>query len=260
VLRQIYIHGQIRRPAASPSARRKPRAFTLVELLAAVGIIGLLIAILLPSISRVRESARRTTDLSNLRQLALACVVYASDNDGVLPVGREAGAPANADDYTWTNYTNCWKPLVQRVPALAQNNSCFSILEGYADADDFGIVQPGYGRPDDVMLGWIYWGGRDDLSVGGSLKYRSLRRLTDHTTPGSQTLWTCLCWDSAGNPSPSVCPHVGSRFVQYASGISLKPAPDGLGVVLTDESAAFIPWDELGIIPQANGFKLYYQP
>jgi prepilin-type N-terminal cleavage/methylation domain-containing protein len=246
-------------PHGLPVRPARP-GFTLLEVLVVIGILSLLMAMLLPSLGRVRESARRTQDLSNLRQLAQACILYAADNDGALPIGRAAGAPANADDYTWINYPNCWRLLVQLVPALQQNNSCLSVREGYDEATDFGIVQPGYGSPHDVMLGWIYWGGRDDLSVGGSLKYRSLRRLAQRNTPGSQTLWTCLCWDSAGAPSPSVCPHVGSRFVQYPSGVTLQPPPDGLGAALSDGSVSFVGWEELSIIPQANGFKLYYQP
>lgn len=247
------------RGAVRPTSYDGTRAaFTLLELFVVIGIVSLLMATLLPALSRIRESARRTQDLSNLRQLALACTSYAADNDGVLPAGRAAGTAPNADDYTWTNYSKCWKLLVQRIPALAQNNSCYSVREGYPDASEFGAVQPGW--PDDVELGWIYWGGRDDLSVGGVLKYRSLRRLSQRNTPGSQTLWTCLCWDSAGAPSPSVCPHVGTGFIQYASGVTLAPPPDGLGVACADGSASFVEWNDLIIIPQSNGFKLYYQP
>lgn len=251
--------------SALPNARGLPvrsgrAGFTLLEVLVVIGILSLLMAMLLPSLGRVRESARRTQDLSNLRQLAQACTLYAANNDGALPIGRAAGAPAGADDYTWINYANCWDLLVQLVPSLEQNNSCLSVHEGYDEASDFGSVQPSYGWPHDVRLGWIYWGGRDDLSAGGSLKYRSLRRLTQRNTPGSQTLWTCLCWDSAGAPSSSVCPHVGSRFVEYPSGVTIQPPPDGLGVALADGSASFVGWEDLTIIPQANGLKLYYQP
>jgi hypothetical protein len=94
------------------------------------------------------------------------------------------------------------------------------------------------------------------------LKYRSLHRLSDHLTPGSQTLWTCLCWDSNASASgdPSVCPHVGTSYVEYPNGVTLMPPPDGLGVALTDGSASFISWTDLIIVEQANWYKLYYQP
>src|SRR5690242_13035537 len=73
------------------SARpRPPRAFTLVELLVVIGIIALLIAILLPSLSRAREQSRRVTCLSNLRSLAHGMYQYAGDFRDRLPNGNYA--------------------------------------------------------------------------------------------------------------------------------------------------------------------------
>jgi len=54
--------------------------FTLIEVLVVVGIIALLVAILLPSLSRAREQARRLQCASNARQLNLACILQAEDN------------------------------------------------------------------------------------------------------------------------------------------------------------------------------------
>lgn len=63
-------------------ARRS--AFTLVEVLVTMGVIAILIAILLPSLSSVNESARRVVCQSNLRQVGTGVLMYADDHRGFL--------------------------------------------------------------------------------------------------------------------------------------------------------------------------------
>jgi prepilin-type N-terminal cleavage/methylation domain-containing protein len=63
-------------------------AFTLIELLMVIGIIALLAAILFPVFAQARATARNTSDLSNIRQLGIALMMYAQDYDErYVPVG-----------------------------------------------------------------------------------------------------------------------------------------------------------------------------
>ena len=61
------------------------KGFTLIELLVVIAIIAILAAILFPVFARARAKAQQTTCLSNVKQIALGCLMYASDWDDYLP-------------------------------------------------------------------------------------------------------------------------------------------------------------------------------
>lgn len=86
-------------------------AFTLVELLVVIGIIAILIAILIPTLGRAKESANRAKCMSNLRQLAMATLLY--ENQFKSLPGRSLPAifdPVKVNDPN-SDFPNTWRPF-----------------------------------------------------------------------------------------------------------------------------------------------------
>lgn len=69
----------------NPAPHFRLRAFTLIELLTVVAIIGILAAIMIPTVGKVRLAAASATTLSNLKQLHMGARLFANDNKGELP-------------------------------------------------------------------------------------------------------------------------------------------------------------------------------
>jgi prepilin-type N-terminal cleavage/methylation domain-containing protein len=77
----------------------KRRGFTLVELLVVVAIIALLAALLLPALASARDKSRKAACISNLHQIGIALLNYATDNDGRIPFGPKAPPFTNPGDF-----------------------------------------------------------------------------------------------------------------------------------------------------------------
>jgi prepilin-type N-terminal cleavage/methylation domain-containing protein len=79
---------------------KRSRAFTLVELLVVIGIIAILLAILLPVLSRAKEVAQRTACLNNHKQLILATRMYSDDYKGMLPFANSNQGETSAGGWS----------------------------------------------------------------------------------------------------------------------------------------------------------------
>ncbi|HEX2101601.1 MAG TPA: type II secretion system protein, partial [Candidatus Synoicihabitans sp.] len=82
---------------------RSRQGFTLIELLTVIAVIGILAAIIIPTVGKVRETAQRTVDANNLRELGKAAAIYATDNRDAFPNPDQADRAITGGDkyYQW---------------------------------------------------------------------------------------------------------------------------------------------------------------
>jgi prepilin-type N-terminal cleavage/methylation domain-containing protein len=76
---------------------RRSRAFTLIELLVVIAIIAILAAILFPVFAQAKEAAKKTTSISNAKQIGTATIIYAGDYDDYFPMA----VPPNSATGLW---------------------------------------------------------------------------------------------------------------------------------------------------------------
>jgi prepilin-type N-terminal cleavage/methylation domain-containing protein len=153
-------------------------AFTLIELLVVIAIIALLASLLLPALTRSKESARRAACVNTARQFILAAHLYATDNNDYFPV---AGTDATDKKDTHTPIfsslaaTNLLKYLPDRTI------DCPNLHESFLRGRDWRL-QPGYG----IAVGYHYMGGQSNTPwsppIGTTNRWISPQRTSDDPT------------------------------------------------------------------------------
>lgn len=80
------------------------QGFTLIELLVVIAIIAILAAILFPVFAQAKLAAKKTSDLSNMKQIGTSVMIYITDNDDLFPLASFDSLPFNqANSYRWSS-------------------------------------------------------------------------------------------------------------------------------------------------------------
>ncbi len=154
--------------------------FTLVELLVVIAIIGILAALLLPTLSAAREKSRRVACKNNLHQFHLVIQMYSSDFRDVLP----SGIRDNGDQCATFISSDTRDSLVR----YASGNERFTVCPNLDRTPAWGTNGPFQIAGVGYSIGYFYFGGHTDTpwgSYGGNPGWISPLKMTD---PGNLLL------------------------------------------------------------------------
>src|SRR5580658_7793798 len=128
------------------------KAFTLIELLVVIAIIAILAAILFPVFAQAKLAAKRTSDLSNNKQITLGVLMYENDYDDQMPLARIV--PTCAD--WWTSNMISWKDGTE--PYIKNGGQNYNNGQTYNQQSGGGLFVSPISTDPWSDLSPIYWG------------------------------------------------------------------------------------------------------
>jgi len=133
------------------------RAFTLIELLVVIAIISILATILFPVFARARENARRTSCLSNLKQIGLGVMMYVQDYDEKYPLRNFANHTTPPSEGWWYNGSWFWEnsvmPYIKSNQVFICPNAPVTYSPPYTGGPgDYGPYADNYGANQSVFM------------------------------------------------------------------------------------------------------------
>jgi prepilin-type N-terminal cleavage/methylation domain-containing protein len=244
------------------------RAFTLIELLVVIAIIAILAAILFPVFAQAKEAAKKTSCLSNIKQLGTSVAMYTNDSDDVFPCADvNYGLESNAPGWSWAYFLETpadWAPYLD-APGIEANkafwaNSLQPYIKNYQILECPSAQNVEIADPEDVQFakGRLH---KDTYTMNGLLNNYSA---TAVAAPSQLPLFTeglgrakingfaytnpyLLCEDDTANctyvPTTAECNTedngTSSEFNFRGARLDAGSHGDGSNMVRTDTSAKF---------------------
>ena len=138
------------------------RAFTLVEMLVVIAIIGILAAMLFPVLTSAKNCARRTTCLDNLKQINLGVHLYADDHGDVLTL-----VSTNTSPDVWTDYKNWMKSYVGLHGVSSPQDALFACPADTYYYLDYALIPQGrHVQPQYNYSSYVFNAGNTRASAG----------------------------------------------------------------------------------------------
>lgn len=228
--------------------------FTLIELLVVIAIIALLLSIIVPSIRKAKEIAKRIICGTNLHQIQIACVSYAGDNNDYFPSRGK-----DFEGYPHSMLSMAGDPVMDRSffrPYLSDLRDkvlfCPGALYRYRNAE---MSANGYAY-DYVTYQYFNYPTQSQVWVDRQPNFTRYSRAPQH-----RPLWACLTVCQDGDTDPLT----GEPLVYLSHNMVDQPhKPDGINGVSAGGDTAWKQWEQcspcLGIKPATSRSQTYYWP